>query len=108
MNPIDNIQIDDLDGEQRQLAETIGIEAYRGLVKQYAGMHIYVPEHETFKNGQRNAQIRGEFDGYNFRDLARKYGLTESSIRRIVDDMREKIRKAPMDGQIDLFHRKFK
>ena len=108
MNPIDNIQIDDLDGDQRQLAETIGIDAYRALVKQYAGMHIYVPEHETFKANQRNAQIRAEFDGYNFRSLARKYGLTESSIRRIVEDMREKIRRAPLDGQIDLFHRKSK
>ena len=108
MNPIDNIQIDDLDGDQRQLAETIGIEAYRDLVKQYAGMHIYVPEHESFRAAQRNVQIRAEFDGYNFRALARKYGLTESSIRRIVDDMRDKIRKAPLDGQIDLFNRKFK
>ena len=103
MNPLDNIQLEDLDGDQRQLAETIGIEAYRDLVKQYAGTHIYVPEHETFKANQRNAQIRKDFDGYNFRELARKYGLTESSIRRIVEDMREKIRKAPMEGQVKLF-----
>ena len=103
MNPLDNIQLDDLDGEQRQLAETIGIEAYRDLVKQYAGMHIYIPEHETFKANQRNAEIRADFDGYNFRELARKYGLTESSIRRIVEDMRDKIRKAPIEGQTQWF-----
>ena len=103
MNPLDNIQLDDLDGEQRQLAETIGIEAYRDLVKQYAGMHIYIPEHETFKANQRNAEIRADFDGYNFRELARKYGLTESSIRRIVEDMRDKIRKAPIEGQTKWF-----
>ena len=103
MNPLDNIQLDDLDGEQRQLAETIGIEAYRDLVKQYAGMHIYIPEHETFKANQRNAEIRADFNGYNFRELARKYGLTESSIRRIVEDMRDKIRKAPIEGQTQWF-----
>ena len=103
MNPLDNIQIDDLDGEQRQLAETIGIEAYRDLIKQYAGMHIYIPEHETFKANQRNAEIRADFNGYNFRELARKYGLTESSIRRIVEDIRDKIRKAPIEGQTKWF-----
>lgn len=103
MNPLENIQLEDLAGDQLQLATVIGIEAYRELVKEYGGSHIYIPEHETFKAAQRNATIRKEFNGYNFRELGKKYGLTESSIRRIVDDIKEKVRKAPFEGQQSLF-----
>lgn len=102
-HPLDDIQIDDLDGEQRDLAETIGIDAYRELVKQYGGTHIYVPEHEGYKARQRNEQIRADFDGYNFRELARKYGLAESSIRRIVEDIKDNVRRRPLDGQERFF-----
>lgn len=94
-----SIRLDDLEGDQRQLAETIGIEAYRELVKNYGGTHIYVPGHEGFYAVARNEQIRSEFDGYNFRALAQKYELTESSVRRIVEDIKDKFRKAPIEGQ---------
>lgn len=103
MNPLDNIDLEDLEGDQLQLATAIGIEAYRELVKEYGGTHIYIPEHEGFKATLRNADIRRDFNGYNFKELAKKYNLTESSIRRIVEDIKQKIRTAPMEGQIKLF-----
>lgn len=102
-NILDNITLDDLEGDQRALAEIIGIEDYRQLVKEYGGTHIYIPEHEGFKAAARNALIRKEFNGYNFKDLARKYDLTESSIRNIVGDLKNKIRSAPLEGQQSFF-----
>ncbi len=36
------------------------------------------------KKLRRNARIREEFDGYNYRDLAVRYGLSERMIRYIV------------------------
>jgi Mor family transcriptional regulator len=51
---------------------------------------------------ERNERIRAEFDGYNFRELARKYDLTEITIRSIVSDKVRELRARPMDGQLSL------
>ena len=48
-------------------------------------------------------QIREEFDGYNFKELAGRYGLTEVRIRSIVSDKMREVRTRPMDGQQSLF-----
>ena len=37
MSLLDKLTLDDLDADQRQLAECIGMEAYRKLLKNYAG-----------------------------------------------------------------------
>lgn len=103
MNPVDNIRLEDLSGEQLQLATIVGIEAYRELVRQFGGTHIYVPEHNSFRAMRRNEKIRKDFDGYNFRELARKYDLSESMIRRIVRDVIREIRHRPLEGQITFF-----
>ncbi len=47
----------------------------------------------------RDEQIREEFDGYNFKELAGRYGLTEVRIRSIVSDKMREFRARPMDGQ---------
>ena len=51
----------------------------------------------------RDEQIREEFDGYNFKELAGRYGLTEVRIRSIVSDKMREFRARPMDGQQSLF-----
>ena len=73
-----------LDGEQRELAEIIGLEAYRKLADSYAGCTIYVRKPEEITKKLRNAEICEKFDGKNYRELARDYQLSESSIRKIV------------------------
>ena len=51
---------------------------------------------------EMNEQIKAEFDGYNFRELAQKFSLTEVSIRSIVSDKMREVRARPMDGQLSL------
>lgn len=48
-----DIEMTDLEGEQRELAETVGITAYRKLVQVYAGQFVYISKSETvlLKNG---------------------------------------------------------
>lgn len=48
-----DIEMTDLEGEQRELAETVGITAYRKLVQVYAGQFVYISKAETvlLKNG---------------------------------------------------------
>lgn len=99
----DNLQLDDLEGSQREVAEVVGIENYRKLVREFGGTYIYIPEHDGFKASIRNETIRNEFDGYNFKELARKYSLSESAIRNIVGELREKVRNAPLPDQEKFF-----
>lgn len=103
MSIIDNIKESDLDEDQRQLAELIGLDNYQKLIKTYGGTPIYIPKADAFIRASRNEQIKADFNGYNFRQLAFKYNLTEVQIRSIVADDVKRIRAKPIDGQMDLF-----
>jgi Mor family transcriptional regulator len=88
-----------LSGEQRKLAETIGIEAYRKLVRLYAGTGaMYIPTVDQLTRNVRDSLIRDEYTGYNQRELALKYGISEQWVRSIVGPV-----KPPLEGQISLF-----
>jgi len=100
MNLLDELTLEDLKNEQYELAELIGIEAYKTLVYNYAGSSIYVPKVDTLINVDRQDKIRSEFDGYNFRELALKYDVSERTIRRIVSEDVKKLRATPPDEQI--------
>ena len=72
-------------GQQKEIAEIIGIEAYRKLVEHYGGSRIYIEKSDTITRPNRNDEIRKKFDGGNYLQLAREYKLSEQTIRRIVD-----------------------
>ena len=97
MSALDRVQMSDLDEEQQQVAELIGLDNYKRLVSVFGGLSIYIPKMA------RDEQIREEFDGYNFKELAGRYGLTEVRIRSIVSDKMREFRARPMDGQQSLF-----
>ena len=71
--------------QQKEIAEIIGIEAYRKLVANYGGSRIYIEKSNTITRPDRNKEIREKFDGGNYLQLAREYELSEQTIRRIVD-----------------------
>lgn len=79
------ISIYQLNGEQRELAEIIGLDAYKKLVEHYGGSHIYVRKSDTITRADRNAEIKEKFNGSNYRELAREYSLSETRIRDIVN-----------------------
>ena len=71
-------------GEQRELAEIVGLQAYRTLVKNYGGMHIYICKTDALLREFRNNEIYDSFNGANYRELAKKYNLSEKTVREIV------------------------
>lgn len=103
MDLLDEIKIDDLDADQSELAECIGLEAYKRLVKTYAGSTITIRMPEKLTLNIRNKKIRDEFNGYNFFEISKKYGLTERQIRNIVSDDIEKHRNKPLENQMTFF-----
>lgn len=100
MQELDRLTADILDEEQRELVDCIGIEAYRRLIGTYGGLNVYICKAETLLRNDRNSRIQKEFNGGNYKYLARKYGLTEQTIRNIVFDELETIRHEPVEGQI--------
>lgn len=97
------LRIEELRDEQRQIAETIGVEAYIKLSKVFGGTTVYIAKaEEILRRRSRDEQIREEFDGSNYAQLAVKYGLTEVWIRNIVYDKAEEFRRKPIDGQMSM------
>lgn len=79
------LQLEDLQGEAYELAELIGIEAYRKLVDRYGGTgRMYIPQADTLVIPLRDAKIREEYDGTNIYALCKKWELSEGYIRKIV------------------------
>lgn len=78
--------IDQLSGEQRELAETVGLDAYRKLVANYGGNPLYIPKSETVLKEVIRKEVSSSFDGKNYRQLSIKYGLSEKTIRKILSE----------------------
>lgn len=103
MNLLDELTIDDLDPEQRELADCIGMTAYKKLVATYAGSSVNIRMPDKLTIVQRNKRIIREFNGYNFGELARKYRLSERQIRNIVAEFVHRERSRPLEDQMSLF-----
>lgn len=100
---LDDLRIEELSAEQKELAECIGMEAYIKLIKTYGGENIYVRKADTIAREHQREKIINDFNGYNYKFLAHKYNLTERSIRRIVADRDEEMKNAPVEDQLDFF-----
>ncbi len=100
---LEKITLDDLRGNERELAEVLGLEAFKSLVRVYGGTsRLYVPKADTVALPVRDALIRREYDGGNVPSLAAKWNLTERWIEKLVEEEARELRRKPMDGQVSL------
>lgn len=104
MNELLNmLKIDDLESEQLELAELIGLEAYIKLAEVYAGTsRLSIPPIRILTLPIRDSLIQREFDGNNIYQLAKKWELSDKYIRDIVSEQRQEFKLKPMDGQLSL------
>ena len=66
------LTIDDLHGESRELAETIGMDAFVKLVEVYGGTgRMYIPQADMLLIPVRDAKIREEYDGTNLYSICK-------------------------------------
>ena len=84
-----DIIYEDLSEDQKQICDCIGVDAYAKLVLLVDGDDIYIPKIAAV-----------DFNGYNYKYLSQKYGLTVRTIRSIVADSTVEKRNAPLEGQI--------
>ncbi len=95
---LEQLQLEHLADEPRRVAEAIGIEAYRKLVEMFAGCTMYIPTVDKLTIKVRDSLIKEEYTGYNHRELAIRYGISEQWVRQIVGPS-----IPPVVGQISLF-----
>lgn len=84
MKALEQLDYESLPEEQRELADVIGFEPYKKLVFHCGGIRLNIPKPETLLIESRNRKIHREFNGGNHKQLARRYGLSETSIRTIL------------------------
>lgn len=98
------LQIEDLTGSARELAEIVGMEAFSRLVEVYGGSsNLYVPKADQLVLPIRDKLIQREYNGRNVFELSRKWGLTERYVREIVKEKAKELRVAPGPGQISFW-----
>lgn len=97
MNLLDTVTLDDLSGEQLEIAELIGIENYRKLVRHFGGNTVRILQADTLVKEKRDNEIRKLYNGRNELELSQKYNLSDRTIRAITADLKR------IDGQTSLF-----
>ena len=97
MGLLDHVKIENLDEDQRKMVELVGLDGFKSLVRAFGGTTIYIPKAEM-----EEKEIREEFDGGNYRELAAKYGLTERWVRFILFGKLDNL-DDDMEGQMSIY-----
>ena len=93
LNELTKEDLIDLNEEQKQLLEVVGLEVFKKLIHEYSGRSLYIPQKQKLEVAFRNKKIIQEFDGSNYKKLARKYNITETWVRKIIKDSYESTKK---------------
>lgn len=82
---IEKITIKDIPTNNQDIAQLIGIENFKKLVKYIGGSSIYIPKEKNLTLNLRNQIIKQNFNG-DIKTLARKYQITQAQIRNILKE----------------------
>lgn len=82
----------DLPETLQEVADLIGFENTLALVERFGGEYIFICTPRRMSRPARNRAIYNDFDGSNYRALARKYGIAVRQVRDIVKEERGKVR----------------
>lgn len=80
-----NIKCEYLNGAYSELANLLGIEAVLKIHSAYRGQQITFPV-QLFSKEFLKKQIVDEYNGYNIKQLATKYGYSEKWVRQILKE----------------------
>ena len=72
----------------REISEKVGLDVAIEIYQMYKGQQITFPVH-LFNSKRIQHSIIREYNGTNIRILARKYGYSEKTIRRMIKDSLE-------------------
>ncbi|CEN30890.1 transcriptional regulator [[Clostridium] sordellii] len=79
-----DLQISDLPPQFENIAVKIGIDITKVLFEEFGGTFVYFPTEKMIYKEARDREILSKFNGFNIKELASKYNMSESYIRAII------------------------
>ncbi|WP_195252000.1 Mor transcription activator family protein [Romboutsia sp. 1001713B170207_170306_H8] len=80
---LDKLKLEDIPEQFRDLAEVIGLDAYRKLIRYAGGMSIYIPVEYRVTRNVRDRILRETFSG-DYKSFSKAYRISEGHLRRII------------------------
>lgn len=77
--------LSNLNNDQLTIIELIGLNSFIKICEYAGGESIYFPTMRSRKITVRNCKIKMDFNGRNYKELAKKYNICERQIRRIIN-----------------------
>ena len=81
---LDKLKLEDIPEQFRDLAEVIGLDAYRKLIRYAGGMSIYIPVEYRVTRNVRDRILRETFSG-DYKAFSKAYRISEGHLRRIIN-----------------------
>lgn len=79
-----DLKMSDLPQQFENIAMEIGIDRVKALFKEFGGTSVYFPTEKMIYKEARDREIIEEFNGFNVKELASKYRMSESYVRAII------------------------
>jgi Mor family transcriptional regulator len=78
------LKISDLPPQFENIAIKIGIDITKVLFEEFGGTSVYFPTEKMIYKESRDREILSKFNGFNIKELASKYNMSESYVRAII------------------------
>ena len=79
------LKISDLPPQFENIAVELGIDKIKALFKEFGGTSVYFPTEKMIYKDARDREIISQYNGFNHKELAAKYNMSESYIRAIIN-----------------------
>ena len=79
------LKISDLPPQFENIAIELGIDKIKALFKEFGGTSVYFPTEKMIYKEARVREIISQYNGFNHKELAAKYNMSESYIRAIIN-----------------------
>lgn len=79
-----DLKMSDLPPQFENIAMELGIDRVKALFKEFGGTSVYFPTEKMIYKEARDREIIEEFNGFNVKELASKYRMSESYVRAII------------------------
>ena len=80
MKWLEEITLDDIGEQYRNIAETLGVERFIELIENLGGTSWYIPKKDSVLYRAMKRKIKREYNKYNKKELALKYGISEKTV----------------------------
>ncbi|MDU3337935.1 Mor transcription activator family protein [Paraclostridium bifermentans] len=83
-----DLKISDLPPQFESIAMKVGMDITKMLFKEFGGTSLYFPTEKMIYKDARDREIIEKFNGFNVKELASNYNMSESYIRSIIRNSR--------------------